>query len=266
MANLACPVDRCDRTRRGDQNICGACEDQLRRDLAWIPELAEELDITLSRQAVIGAGGGGGDKPLPFSVAASDAGALLRDTLAGWVAVLHSEDEEAVETSLASAAVWLLDRHARIIRHPAVVDLVEEVAAVVACASRVVDRPGERQYAGPCPGPECGTDLYAHVKAVMVRCRECGESWRVEERRDVLLGEVRDRLARASECAHILTSLLGSGVVLEPRTVRNWALRGRIVAHGQDGQKHPLYKVSECEVLFVAELERRARRDAKAAS
>jgi hypothetical protein len=296
MPNTPCPVSTCDRPRRGDQPICGACAEQLRHDLEAIPALSEDLDLALSRQTAMG-GGGGGDKPLPYSVRASDAGALLRDTLTDWLRVVLAgmpavpampEGPRCLgvcshgsclgigrvemlvwftaepDATVPAIARWMAARRAYLLRHPAVTDIVEEIAVVVEAASRTVDRPGERQYAGPCPA--CGEGLYAKTEAVQVACRGCGEVQRMGARRDFLLSELRGTLATASQAAHILTQLLDNGAELKPRTVRNWAFRARIVAHGHDERGRPLYEVGECEELFVAELRRQAERDAKVAS
>lgn len=268
MSNVICPTENCDRTRRGDQHICGACSDQLARDLRTIPELVEDLDLTLSRQTAMGSSGSGGDKPLPYNTSASDAGSLLRDTLTAWVKDLLDgrHDWAPPEPTIPAMAVWLADRHSHLIRHPAVTDIVEEIAAAVEAAGRVVDRPAERQYAGPCPEPDCGEGLYAKPSAVVVTCWGCGTVHRMGERRDFLIAELRGTLATASQCAHILTQLLDNGSVLRPSTVRNWALRGRILVRGHDQQGRPLYLVADCEERFVAELQRQAARGAKVAS
>lgn len=262
---MTCPIYGCDRPRPGNAAICGACASQLRRDLETIPELTHELDITLSRQTAMG-DGQGGDKPLPYNSRASDAGALLRDTLTGWTRDLLEAhpDEPRPGSTLPELASWLLDRMQTLLRHPAVVDIAEEIGAVVDQARRAVDRPADKQYSGPCP--DCGEGLYARQGAVQVTCRGCGSDYDMQDRKACLLTEVQGTLATASQVANILTQLLGNGAVLQPRTVRNWALRKLVFAHGSDQKGRPLYLVAECEKKFVEELERQHNREARQAA
>jgi hypothetical protein len=280
VANVQCPVTECDRPRRGSEHVCGACAGQLGRDLGDIPALVDQLEVTLSRQTSGGAGGGN-ERPLPYDPRASEALDALRTTLVGWTRVLldgmtrpegprcegcaHPSCTLIDYTTwprdtLTDMARWLLRRHRSLIRHPAAQEIVEEVGDVVRAAGRVIDRPAERWYAGPCT---CGVDLYARVGAVRVMCLACGAEHHIDQRREYLLSSLRDMLATASQAAHILTQLLGSGVVLQPRTVRNWAVRGHIIAKGTDRQGRPLYRVAECEGMFVAELERQAKREGR---
>src|SRR3954469_11779790 len=93
LTHIACPVATCDRPRPGNAHICGACAGQLERDLGDIPGLVDQLDVTLSRQASGGAGGGS-ERPLPFDPRASEALDGLRTTLVGWTRVLLEAYEE----------------------------------------------------------------------------------------------------------------------------------------------------------------------------
>lgn len=56
MSNIPCPVERCDRPRPGHRPMCGACEAELFRALAAVPELEVELETTRARQTSHSAG------------------------------------------------------------------------------------------------------------------------------------------------------------------------------------------------------------------
>ncbi len=281
MTHLPCPVSTCDRPRKGSDQICGACQEDLRRALEQVPELAAELDVTLSRQ---GSKTGGGtteaevDKtpatlrigPMPYDGRASEAARALRVTLVGWVRVLQ-EVEEIHEgpacrlcahlscayipqpgNHLGSMALWLLRRFQRLVQHAAAVEICEEIVDAVRRAESVVDRPGERTYAGPCG--ECGADVYAKLGAALVVCPGCQWECGIAERKEWLLGQLHDRLATASEIAHIVTVL---DVPLTPELVRRWASpRGpdkaaKLLARGTDTRGRPLYKVADARELLA---------------
>ena len=76
--------------------LCGACTSQLKATLESVPALVDELDTTITRQAVLGEKGGprAAEKPLPFNAQASEAAWVLRNTLSTWARVLTEEGVE----------------------------------------------------------------------------------------------------------------------------------------------------------------------------
>lgn len=117
---------------------------------------------------------------------------------------------------------------------------------------RIVDRPADRWYAGPCDG--CERDLYAKVGAKMVDCDDCDRVYDIAVRRAALLVEAEDRLVNATELARAV-SWLGTEP-LNPMKVRVWAHRGRIVAKGHEersGKILPLYRVGDALDLMATD-------------
>lgn len=117
---------------------------------------------------------------------------------------------------------------------------------------RIVDRPRDRWYAGPCwaelpDDGRCEVELYAVPGAKVVRCRECRAEHDAAGRKEWLLAEARDVLAHAALIAAALTAL---DMPVAVGTVYSWASRGRIVSHGLDQLGRPLYKVGEAMDLL----------------
>jgi LSD1 subclass zinc finger protein len=241
--SIPCPADHCDRQMPGTSQICGACAAQLGRALADVPFLAAQLGVTLARQSSKASGGRSATVPLPYDQRAAEAAWVLRSALTGWVRLLADDDRPADD--LASMARWLTQRHHALTRHPAADEAHGEITSAVRQAERAIDRRAERWYAGRCG--DCDTDLYARPGAAMVRCAACPAEYDVDDRRQELLAAAEDTLAGAALIAQALTSL---GQPVTPERLRQWAHRGRIVAHGADQRGRALYRVGDViEVL-----------------
>ncbi|WUI02091.1 DUF1922 domain-containing protein [Spirillospora sp. NBC_00431] len=268
MSRRACPCVGCDRPAPGDQTICGACEAELSRALDAVPEVARDLDVTLSRQTSRTGGGWTSVVPLPFDARASEVGWVLRSALAGWVRQLQETQAEdwPADTPQAMAG-WLSARLERLVRHPAAEEAHGEIVTAVAAAQRAVDLFPDRWYAGVCAAPldgggRCQRDLYAKPKAATVTCPECGHRWDVPERRTWLLGMAEDVLATATEIARAVTTL---GQPVTPEAIRGYVHRKQLVAHGSrlvGTRETPVYRLGD--VLDI--LARRAERDGSMAS
>jgi hypothetical protein len=153
------------------------------------------------------------------------------------------------DLGVAIAASWLAE-HGQMewLRHQReAAEAMAELREAAREVERIVDRPRDRWYAGPCwedlpTGGRCEVELYAVPGARVVRCRECRAEHDAAGRKAWLLAEARDVLAHAALIAAALTAL---GMPVAVGTVYSWASRGRIVAHGSDTLGRPLYKVGE---------------------
>lgn len=251
----------------GDAFVCRACGDTLAADLAAVPDLAADLDVTLTRQGrtglPVGNTSGSPRKPLPFDERASAVLTDLRAILVGWVRLCVEEGVTgrlqarqdasqpfAVGDSLPmdtfrGLAAFLAARVEALRFHPAGSEAVHEIGQVVARGRRVVDVPEARWYAGPCA---CGRDLYARVRASAITC-QCGQTYDVQARRDELLGQVEDRLATATEISRAVTTL---GHQVTPAAIRGYVHRGRLQRRTNDQQGRPLYRVGDVLTLVLS--------------
>jgi hypothetical protein len=233
----------------GDQAFyCNDCLDNLSQIIGDMPSLLAELEVTATRQSVIGSGDGGrksAETALPFNVNAAELLATARNTLTTWVRdasesgctvpLVTMLDERALSLYLIRALPWFRTR-------PEVTQLMDELAWLRSNVLQAIDRAAPLWFAGPCD--ECGADLYCKPDAAEVKCetKDCDLIYDVSARRRWLLAVAEDSLATATVTARALTSL---GEPVTPSMIRNLAARNQIYPHSVDRDGNPLYKIGE---------------------
>lgn len=224
--------------------LCAACCDRLERDLGDVRALMGELDTTISKQARIGASGKGAParERNPVNWAAVTVADDLTNTLTTWARDVSDRSGwiwVALRTppAVQSAATLLVHIDA-IRRHPAVNELVDEIADAVTQARRAVDRPADKQYFGTCysetPDPEgrlvtCLEEIYARVDAREVRCKVCGTAHEIRERRIWLMKQARDMLVTVKEASSYLGEV--GGIAVTEASIRGFLHRGKRLSY-----------------------------------
>lgn len=163
-----------------------------------------------------------------------------------------------IEPGVARAAKFLLTQLEWFRYRPEADEVVEDLQAAAAVLHRCVDAPPVLRYAGPCweadeDGWECEEELYALDGAATVRCPGCGAVHDLGLRRVWLLRQADDVLVNAATLAAALSSL---DRPVTSAMIRNYADRGRIVAHGKDRDGRPVYRVGEV-LAVLADVARR---------
>lgn len=245
-----CPAG-CTRPRHPDYAICAVHANTLRQDLAELPALASELDITLTRLGgALTPGSRSSERGLPYGLGASEATGHIRAVLVGWVRDLDPDPARHPADTIPAMACWLLARHHRLVTHPAAEEVVREVAEVVRQGRRALDHGPERVFLGRC---ECGTDLTAPVGATAVRCRACGAEADVAAMRENILAALDDQLVTAAEFAQLaiyLGLIPQSGRERLRQRVNVWATRA-IVTPRRRGDE-PAYRYDDLAALLAA--------------
>lgn len=188
-----------------DAFLCKSCSMRLGRALGDLPALIADLDITLARQAVIGAHSPDGGKPpkkdaqpLPFHKKAGDVRADLRHTLV--TAVRHLTEARGItegpEDNAPAMARWLLRYSDSIRLDPAGPDIATAIHDITHRIVDVIDLPRTRGRfkVGDCVEPEtvehtadgrivvtayCPGEIWVHLPAedlgqrATVECRAC---------------------------------------------------------------------------------------------
>lgn len=250
-AEYQCAVDGCAQPTH-ERRICHTCAGQLTRDLATMPDLLDDLAITLSRQARIGGhtnGSASRERPLPYDPRASEAGYVLRSTLAGWVRELHNQVEYRPTDSTYATALWLHMRNTRLLNHPNAHEAVDEIGAAVKHTKQAIDRPAPRVYAGRCLVEDCDGELYATPYAVDVDCPTCGIAHPVAERRQAMLDDLDGMLLTAAEAAHLATYLIGDRNRSREQVrklINQWHKRGQLAARTHE----PRFNFGEIKALL----------------
>lgn len=241
-----------------DATVCVGCRLTLETALAQLPALICELETTAARQNVQGQHDGRGsvEKPLPLHVGAMEALRHIRAVIVSWSALVHEEKPAPLpsDTTPQGLAPWLGEHCGWLSRHPAALDIVDEITGAHDRALIVIDNQDQPIYWGPCT---CGADLYGLHDATSICCSGCRSEYDATARRAHLLTAAEDRLATTTEIEH-LTAQLGQRV--PAGTIRQWAARGQMLAHSTDSTGIPLYRVGDVVARLRARLDRAAGR------
>lgn len=233
----------------GDGWTCQRCADRLSVALGDIPALWEQLDIVLTRQSRYSdPEGRGGEKAVPFNIKASELGTALRGLLNTWCRLIAEErGKDLPEDHPAAVARWLLGQVTWLRHHRAGGEAVDEITSAVNAVRRIVDRPAERIYAGPCA--DCGGDMYGKPDAASVECRPCGLEYDVAGRVAWMKSQVYGRLVTAKEGAVLLSRF---GLPVQQKTIDKWFERKRLSEHGHDPVGKRLYLFDDLVTLAAA--------------
>lgn len=163
-----CPCDPCNRPRHPNYTICSHHAWLVERALAETPALARELDLTITRQTSTGArtGSRSTGRPLPLDLAASEAMAVLRNTLTGWVREIAPEPHQQPADNLNAIGRWLHNHHHDLVVHHAADQAVDEILAATRNAWKTTDRKILARVQLPDPCPDCGARLQAALHDV----------------------------------------------------------------------------------------------------
>jgi hypothetical protein len=162
-------------------------------------------------------------------------------------------------------AVRFLAEHLEWMRHrPECDEFLTDVEACARVVRGLARGPSAQKYLGPCGAAivdwdredcantgvsTCDGDVYAREGAPEGRCRTCGAEVASADRRAWLDAEVR---AHAFRAAHI-----ADAYGINVKTIRSWADRGHLVAHGEDRDGRPLYNVGDVLDLAAGDAARR---------
>jgi hypothetical protein len=180
--------------------------------LAAVPQLVEQLEVAISKQAKVSTGGKAGKgsaherSPVNWGVVA------VRDAL------------------LVELAIWGDDIDA-IRRHPQAAEIVSGIGRVVKDAYQAIDRMMDRKYLGKCEhkidGLRCQQELWVRQSAKEVRCKGCGYEHNVADRRLDMLEMAEDQICTPREASTYIGEV--GGIEVGHQRIRNYLDRKRIV-------------------------------------
>ena len=281
------PEPTCRRcTAPTDSALCWDCTKRLLADLAALPDDLAELEVQVTRQSRVGAGGGARSavRPLPYDPRASDLLDAARVTLVGWVrdtmaipgprtGHTATEAPNPVQPGIPGpsavlAPVWPADTlpamvaHLRAVHwtvHPAADEAAADIADLRQRIARCIDTPPDRHYLGPCTsvdadGHQCDGDVYA-VDERIPRCTTCAAVYSRDERTAWLAQAAADQLVTAAEAIGAL-QVWGEGRI-NRNLLDSWVSRGRLVSRGHDARGHRTYRFDEVRTLAEAVVSRR---------
>lgn len=187
----------------------------------------------------------------------------------------------APDDTLAGMSRYLLASVSALRHRPEVTECADDIDAAVRGVEKVIDRKPEQVFYGPCgsveyidgePDPNCEpcpADLYGQAEATDLTCEACATPHKVEDIRRHLMDAAQDRLATAAELSRFLTHFgqVDTSKPLTAERIRKWASRRTedsppvLLAHAQDKDGRPLYRVGDVVKLLTegAQRERRGR-------
>jgi hypothetical protein len=226
--------------------------------------LHAELLVTLTRQDRVEHASFGAPEvdpvSMPFHGSASTAITSLDRVLAKWCAALAQTAPAGGSMHDAPLrAEWLTARLRWLRRLPEAPVAFEELTREVDHATRVIDRPADLAYGGPCgarnpeTGEECPEVIWARPGTRLIQCRRCGAMWDFQARRTSALRAAEDRLESPETIARALTSM---GMPLTFDRIRQWRRRGQLVPARVDDRGRARYRLGDVMDLW-ARMERR---------
>lgn len=239
-----CTVPRCGRPVE-DATLCHRCTDHLERALAEVPWLTEQLEITVTRAKAQTFDGGSrsAERPLPYHLKASEAATGLSAALRELAAALRVAGELATAPHAPIPLSRALLGELKAIRRNNYGPTVDTITRTHRTAMRIIDRPAEKVYAGPC---ECGEDLYAKKAAAEVACRGCDRTYDVAEMQEWMKSQVADRLVTAREGAGLLSRF---DLPTEQKTIDKWHERNRVTVRGHNPRGRRMYLFADLLTL-----------------
>lgn len=248
----------------GDQGyLCRTHTDQLLSDLNSVPDLAQDLDVTRTRQARITAGAQGGrsaERPLPWNEHAAAKAFELNATLNAWAldtSKLGEDERDRLadhhHTDTPAVARWLARNLRTLRQHPEAGQAHDEILDAIHQARRAIDKPQDKVFAGPCGEPQddgttCTEDLYGWPGKATATCKTCGAPHDMAQRREWMLSVIEDQVAYSGLLAGLVSNL---GVQIGSSTIRRYASAGRIKVISVDAKRRPLYRIGDVLDVFL---------------
>ena len=240
----------CGKPTRDDAYVCEDCLTALAKALGNMTWLDEQLEVTLTKQRATPTEGDpptvSRNLPLPYHPHAANALHHLRATLVSWVRFCQDkqvrsrgEHIEDPANTLPAMSRWLLWHVDGLGLHDLGPTAVDEIIEAEARAMRVIDRPAERKYVGPC---ECGRDLYAKPGAKEATCVGCEGVYQVAEYDEWMQERIKDHLVTAKEGSALLGRF---GLETKRDTIDKWHKRGLVVSKGHSAEGHRLYVLND---------------------
>lgn len=242
---------KCGRPTRDDAYVCETDLDDFAKVLGDVTWLDDELETSITKAHGVdysAATVSGNETPMIFNVAASEARDGLRHELALLVRFCSEEGVRASDPSdnlpddnIIAMSRWLLWRVDGLAFNDMADEFITAVTSAVVKCERIIDRPPERKYAGPCS--ECKRDLYHRPGVQEVSCAGCGTRWNLAEVEAWMRGQVEEhmegKLVTVQEGATLLNRL---GIETPVRAIYAWAADGRLAETGIDAKKRRLYR------------------------
>jgi hypothetical protein len=206
--SIPCPSCGC-ATPEG--TLCVEDSAALSAMLAAVPQLLEQLEVAVSKQAKTAGGGKAGKGTAHLKSPVNWGVAAVRDAL------------------LVELALWGTDVLA-IRKRPDAGRAASGIGRAIKDAFRAIDRMQDRQYLGQCLFEEggliCHAEIWAKPGAHQVTCSQCEVTHEVGERRAWLLQRAEDMLFTVKEASRYVGEI--GHIRVTEASIRGYLHRGRL--------------------------------------
>lgn len=203
-----CPSCGCSQP---DGLLCHDCTAAIETMLAVAPQLVDQLNLAVAKQARL------------ITTGKAGKGSVHERSPINWNAV------DARDQLLVELAIWGDDIPA-IRRHPQAAEIVSGIGKAVKNAYRAIDRLADRQYLGQCLATEddavCHAEVWVHAGAHQVTCTQCETVHDVPKRRASLLEQAADMLVTVREASSYIGEV--GRIRVTEASIRGYLHRGRI--------------------------------------
>lgn len=240
MTERVCQIPGCDQPLPvGDNSTaCPACWTDLLNHLAQVPALVDELNTTITRQTAVAGRSGPktSETPLPYHPAASDALRCLESRLNATLAAADPTEPRQPAGNAPQTALKLIRRLPQLRNRDDAHTHITQLNQAIRDSWRIIDRPADLVYQGPCgatlDGVTCTADLWAKPGDPWARCRICGATFDTGERSRWFIEALRPTLVSAREACHLI-AVHGEGNIRQEQISR-WKARGMLQPRQHD--------------------------------
>lgn len=260
----------CDGKARTGVRMCRGCEHKLEAWLNDVPDLCEQLEVTITRQDKFQVGRDGGrstTKPLPFNERASAIKHDLTHCLNFWAREIGLTASDLQfhplpkSTDPKPVSEWLSSHKHLIVTHLSAGSCFRDIETAVRRSRQIIDRPPDKVFAGPCNtevrgfggSAFCTEDLYAQPGKPTAVCKMCHTEHDVQKRREWMLEQINGQAADAGLLASILNQL---DFQISSSTIRRYGAEGLLTVVSRDAKGVPRYNVGEVIRVFFDKKER----------
>lgn len=220
--------------------------------LAAVPQLLDQLDIAISKQARVAIISGGASRPRADEDDGNEANLKHTRSPINWGVV-------AARDSLLIEAAFVGEDLAWLRKHPQAGEMVSKFGRAIKEAYQAIDRARDRQYLGQCLAEEagliCHAELWVKPGAHQHECTQCETVHDVAKRRAKLLEDAEDLIVTPREASQYVGEI--GGITVGHQRIRNYLDRGRIAKRPSvDGLMR--FRLGDLLVVILDESERKS--------
>lgn len=235
----------CDAPLHDGFTLCPKHQQYLTRDLAAVPEVWANLQVTVRMQdATSSAIGGGatGSRPC-MNLDAHDKGETLTALLNGWAGALSLDHRQRTAID---AAVFLTSHMSIIVHEDWAGDLADELHTSLRKCRAATDRAIDWISLGTCGFnglDACDGEVLAIAGATEGHCRTCDSIWNVQERQQWKISEAW----HATGSLRFLVQALREAkhISLNYETIRKRGLRGKLFGRCDLATREHIYTAAD---------------------